>query len=147
MVPILRMIVTLSAAFFAGGAVYVSLVEHPARMANIRLALDEFRLSYPRAAPWQASTAIICFLAAALLSVLTRDWLWAVGGLVVGSVVPLTLVVIMPTNKRLLYDAGPLEPDEAASLLKHWGWLHWLRSILGTLGLLLLLTHSLAFFS
>jgi hypothetical protein len=147
MVPTLKMIVTLSAAFFAGGAVYISLVEHPARMANLSIALDEFRLSYPRAAPWQASTAIICFLAAALLSVLTRDWSWAVGGLVVGSVVPLTLVLILPTNKRLLHDARPLGPDEAASLLRHWGLLHWLRSILGTLGLLLLLANGLAFFS
>ena len=143
MVFILKMIVTLSAAFFVGGAMYISLVEHPARMDNRSLALDEFRLAYPRAAPWQASAAIICLLTAVLLSVLTRDWSWAVGGLVVGSVVPLTLIVILPTNKRLLDETRSLGSDEAESLLRRWGWLHWLRSILGTLGLLLLLANGL----
>jgi hypothetical protein len=42
---------TLCAALFTGGALYISLVEHPARMADMAIALREFRHSYKRAAP------------------------------------------------------------------------------------------------
>src|SRR5437870_7394443 len=35
--------------------------------SNMAIALREFRHSYRRAAPWQASTAVICFMTAVLL--------------------------------------------------------------------------------
>ena len=45
---------------FAGAALYVSLVEHPARMANtLEVALAEFRPSYKRAAVMQVILAVI----------------------------------------------------------------------------------------
>ncbi len=130
MEPMLKVIATLCAALFTGGALYVSLVEHPARMADMVIALREFRHSYRRAAPWQASTAVIC------------EWWWAIGGLMVGAVVPFTLLVMLPTNKHLLDEKARLNPDDATSLLEHWGQLHWVRSILGTLGLVVLLAKD-----
>jgi Domain of unknown function (DUF1772) len=56
-----------------------------------------------------------------------------VGGSLLGAVVPFTLLGILPTNRRLL--AADLSPDsaEAARLLRRWGWLHAVRSVLGTL--------------
>ena len=142
MEPMLKVIATLCAALFTGGALYVSLVEHPVRMADMAIALREFRHSYRRAAPWQASTAVICFMTAVLLSALTTEWWWAIGGLMVGAVVPFTLLVMLPTNKHLLDEKAQLNPDEATSLLEHWGQLHWVRSILGTLGLMVLLAKD-----
>ena len=115
----LKVIATLCAALFTGGALYVSLVEHPARMADMVIALREFRHSYRRAAPWQASTAVICFLTAVLLSALTTEWWWAIGGLTVGAVVPFTLLVMLPTNNHLLDEKARLNPDEATSVLEH----------------------------
>ena len=56
------MIATFCAALFARGALYISLVEHPTRMADITIALRKFRHSYKRTAPWQASTAVILAL-------------------------------------------------------------------------------------
>jgi hypothetical protein len=129
----------LSAAIFAGGAFYISLVEHPARMkAGISVALAEFREMYRLAAPWQASAAAISFLAGALASSLSREWEWSIGGLLVGLAVPFTLIFMMPTNRRLL-DTRLLADGEAAALLRRWGRLHWVRSALATLLIVLLM--------
>ncbi|MPZ19989.1 MAG: hypothetical protein GEV06_19045 [Luteitalea sp.] len=47
---------TLCTGVFAGAAIYITLVEHPARLASgTAAAIAEFRPSYRRAAPMQAS--------------------------------------------------------------------------------------------
>jgi hypothetical protein len=56
-------------------------------------------------------------------------WLW--GGLVILSVVPFTLVVIRPTNERLLAPGRDLASPETLDLLERWGRLHAVRSALG----------------
>jgi len=140
MVLFLEWLATVSAAFFAGAALYISIVEHPARMkVGVAVALAEFRPSYQRAAPVQASAAAICFLSAVLVSFLTSEWAWALGGVLVGAAIPFTLVAIMPVNHQLLDTAAALPEDRAASLLARWGRLHWVRSIFGTAGLIVLL--------
>jgi hypothetical protein len=73
----------------------------------------------------------------------TGRWAWALGGLAVGAAIPLTLVLIMPTNRRLL-GTDPLSQEEAARLLDRWGGLHWGRSVLGMLGLLIMVLAALA---
>jgi len=143
MVPLLKVIATLTAAFFAGGGLFVSMVLYPAIMTEITSAVAQFGKTYRRAAPWQGSNAIICLLAAIVVSALTGDWWWAIGGILVGASVPFTLLVMMPVNNRLLDEKAPPSADEAAPLLKHWGRLHWVRNILSTLGLALMLVHGL----
>jgi hypothetical protein len=141
---LLEALAVVSAALFAGGALYISLVEHPARLkAGIAVALAEFRPSYHRAAPWQVSTAVTSLVAGAGAALATGRWAWALGGLAVGAAIPLTLVLIMPTNRRLL-SADPLSEEEAARLLDRWGGLHWGRSVLGVLGLLIMVLAALA---
>jgi hypothetical protein len=140
---ILEMLAMLSGALFTGGALYVSLVEQPARM---RLppgaAAEQFRFSYRRAAPWQAATAIICALSGVLASVDGASWTWAIGGALIGLAVPFTLIVILPTNKRLLSHEGASD-DERRALMQRWARLHWVRSALGTLGLIVLIRAAL----
>jgi hypothetical protein len=93
----------LSAGLFTGGALYVSLVEHPARMAlELGTAVQQFRSSYRRAAPWQAAMAILCAVCGVVASLAGASRAWGIGGLMVGVAVPFTLIVIMPINKRLL---------------------------------------------
>jgi uncharacterized membrane protein len=140
----LGILAVLSGALFAGGALYVSLVEQPARMTlEARAAAEQFRVSYRRAAPWQAATAVICALSGVLASVSGAPWTWAVGGLLVGLAVPFTLIVILPTNKRLL-GADAADDTERRALLVRWARLHWIRSALGTLGLLILIRAALS---
>ena len=126
-----------SAGLFALWALYVSLVEHPARLrAGAAAGVAEFRESYRRAAPWQAGAAAISLVGGVIASLLTSQWVWGLGGLLVGLAIPFTLLVIMPTNRQLLHGA-PSEA-EAATLLTRWGLLHWVRSLLGLVALVLL---------
>jgi hypothetical protein len=131
-----KLLAIVAAALFTSWALYISVVEHPARMrAGVPVALAEFRWSYRRAAPWQASSAAISLLAGALASLASSDWAWALGGLAVGAAIPFTLVAIMPTNRVLLGAPGA---HEAEALLGRWGSLHWVRSGLGLVGLIIL---------
>jgi hypothetical protein len=140
---ILETLAVLSGALFTGGALYISLVEHPARMRlPAGVAAEQFRFSYGRAAPWQAATAVICALSGPLASVNGASWSWAIGGLLIGLVVPFTLIVVLPTNKRLLRsDVAP--DDERRQLLRRWARLHGVRSALGAAGLILLIRAAL----
>ncbi len=129
---ILQAIATLSSGLFTGAAVYINLVEHPARMkCGTRLAATEFGPSYHRASVMQASLAIIGFVAA------TTAWLtgsgswWFVGGTFLICVVPFTLIVIMPTNRRLLDPNLDKQSEFANRLLKRWNRLHTVRSFSG----------------
>jgi hypothetical protein len=64
---------------------------------------------------------------------------WLIAGVFLGLVIPFTLIVILPTNKRLLSPALDRGSAEAEHLLAHWGRLHAVRSVLSGLALLLFL--------
>src|SRR5262249_60147631 len=56
-----------------------------------------------------------------------------IGGLLLGAVVPFTIVVIFPTNRRLLVPGLDPQSAEALVLLVRWGRLHAVRSVLSAL--------------
>jgi hypothetical protein len=134
----LALTATAATGLFAGAALYVTLVEHPARLAcGPMLAVAQFRRSYPRGAALQAPLALIGALAGAVDGVAAgRPTELAAAGLLLGAVV-FTLVVIRPVNQRLTdLDLAPDTP-EATRLLRRWGHLHLVRTALGLLALLL----------
>jgi uncharacterized membrane protein len=136
---ILTWIATVCAGLFAGAAVYVTFVEHPARLkCGAPLAVREFRPSYRRAARMQGALAVSSLLAAIGAWLDERDACVLVGGAIMGAMVPFTLVVILPTNKRLLDPA--LDPDSplVAALLRRWGRLHAVRSAASVLAFAIL---------
>jgi Domain of unknown function (DUF1772) len=127
---------TVACRVLAGAAVYITLVEHPARMAcGIELAATEFSPSYRRATVMQASLAIAGFVFAVVAWLAGGTTWWLVGGLLLGSVVPVTLLVIMPTNKALLDSSLDKSSARAAELLSRWAKLHAVRSLLSILAL------------
>ncbi len=65
---------------------------------------------------------------------------WLVGGLLLLLPVPLTLVVILPTNKRLESQELDLHSEEAGRLLQRWGRIHAIRSILSGAAFLVFLS-------
>ena len=137
---IAEFVAVLSCSLFTGAAVYVSLVEHPARMqCGVEVAATEFPPSYRRGTVMQVTSAALGLLSsiAAWLSGATVWWL--VGGTVLGSVIPFTLIVILRTNKRLLSPMLDRRSVEAERLLARWGRLHAVRSVLSGLALLLFL--------
>ena len=130
----------LSCGLFAGAAVYINLVEHPARMeCGTELAATEFGPSYHRAAIMQASLAVLGFVASIAAWLAERNWGLLLGGVLLVAVVPFTLVVILPTNKKLLDPALDKGSEQARQLLLRWGRLHAVRSILSMLSLLIFL--------
>jgi uncharacterized membrane protein len=131
---------TLSAGLFAGASVYITLVEHPARMqAGTQIALAEFAPSYHRATVTQVSLASAGFLSGLAAWRLNSDARWLIGGGLLVSVIPFTALVILPTNKQLLDPATANDPDLAERLLRRWGRLHAVRSVLSLASLLLFL--------
>jgi hypothetical protein len=141
MLEFLQIITTLSCGLFTGAAVYINLVEHPARMeCGTELAVTVFGPSYRRAAVMQISLAVISFIGSALTYLESANILWMVGGLIIVSVIPFTLIAIMPTNKKLLSPSLDTTAESTKELLSRWGKLHAVRSILGILALLIFLT-------
>ena len=137
---VLKFLALLSSGMFAGAALYLKTVEHPARMSlGASVALREFRPSYQRAAPQQAALAIVCFLCGVSLALLRQHWLWLLGGILVGAVVPFTFIFSMPTNCLLLDEAKHLDAHAIESLLAKWAQLHAVRTVLSLLGFLALL--------
>ena len=135
---------TIAGGLFAGAAVYITLVEHPARVScGAAVALAQFRPSYARATVMQASLAVVGALAAFAHWATAGGAGWIVGGVLLGSVVPLTLIVILPTNHRLVDPALDASSPETGALLARWGRLHALRSIV-SLAAFVLFVGSLA---
>ena len=137
---IAELVAVLACGLFAGAAVYVNLVEHPARMeCGVELAATEFPPSYRRGTIMQVTLAAVCLLSSVAAWLAGATFWWAVAGVVQVSVIPFTLIVILPTNTQLLNPALDKRSAETGQLLARWVALHAVRSVLSVLALLLFL--------
>jgi uncharacterized membrane protein len=135
-----QIVATLACGVFFGAAVYINLVEQPARIScGVHLAVTQWRPSYKRGTLMQAPLALIGSLSAFIAWRSENSAAWLIGGLLLLLVVPFTLVVILPTNKRLESQELDLHSEEAGRLLRRWGWLHAIRSILSGVAFLVFL--------
>ena len=117
---------------FSGAALYVTLVEHPARMeCGTQLAATQFGPSYRRAAIMQALLDVVGSLLAALVWVRGGSVAWLAGAALFVSIVPYTLLVILPTNKQLLDASLDRSSNRARALLVRWSYLHAVRTVVG----------------
>jgi hypothetical protein len=130
-VLLLELIATLAAGLFSGASIYINLVEHPARMGcGTAAALAEWAPSYKRATVMQASLGAVGFLSALGAWTLRAGILWLLGGVLFGLVIPFTLIVILPINRKLLSPSLSSESSAARALLDRWNRLHAVRSVL-----------------
>jgi hypothetical protein len=130
----------LATALFAGAALYVTLVEHPARMdCPTEVALAQWRQSYPRGTRMQATLAVIGTLVGIAAGIASGGAIWIVAAFLLSAVVPFTLLVMWPINKRL--EDPSLDPTgpEARDRLARWGRLHAVRTAISLAALLLML--------
>lgn len=133
-------IAVLVCALFTGASVYITFIEHPARMqCGVEIAATEFVPSYRRATVMQATLAALGLLSATTAWLAGTSFWWLVAGVLRGSVIPFTLIAILPTNKRLLSPELDRRSAEAERLLSRWGRLHAVRSVLSGLALVLFL--------
>ena len=140
-----EVVAVLASGLFAGAAIYINLVEHPARVrCGTELAVAEFGPSYHRATFLQVPLAVTGLVAG------TAAWIgggglgWLFGGITLGSVIPFTLLVIFPTNRRLLDPALDRRSHLAGDLLNRWVRFHAVRSVL-SVGAFVLFVCLLAF--
>jgi hypothetical protein len=127
-----QFVATLCCTVFSGAAIYINLVEHPARMGcSTQIAATVWAPSYKRATLMQAPLAIVSFLGGAASWLLGGGAGWLVGAIIIFAVVPFTLLVIMPTNNQLLAPGRDLASPETRALLERWARLHWVRSVIG----------------
>jgi Domain of unknown function (DUF1772) len=137
---IAEFIAVLTCSLFTGAAVYLSLVEHPARMeCGVETAAAQFAPSYRRASILQATLAALGLVSSIAAWLSGASPLWVVAGALLGSVIPFTLIVILPTNKQLLDPTLDRRSALAVQLLARWGMLHAVRSVLSALAPLLFL--------
>jgi hypothetical protein len=87
----------------------------------------------------QATCAALGLLSSIAAWLAGATFWWLVAGVLLGSVVPFTLIVILPTNTRLLSPSLDRRSAEAGRLLARCGALHAVRSVLSGLALLLFL--------
>jgi hypothetical protein len=131
MLPLIQFIAVLATTLFAGAAIYVNLVEHPARMScSTEIAAAVWAPSYRRATVMQASLAITATLAGFAAWMLGAGLMWLIAALCIFAVVPVTFIIIFPTNNKLLAPGRDLGSPETRELLIKWGQLHAIRSAL-----------------
>ena len=126
---ITKLLATLCCGMFFGAALYISLVQHPAALETGNdFAARFFAPMYGRAAVLQASLAVVGCAAAIAAWLSGAGRLWLAAAILLGSVVPFTLLVMKPVNDALLHGRD-VSPVELGALLVRWGHLHWARTV------------------
>jgi hypothetical protein len=124
----------IASAIFGGVALYVNIVEQPARLSlDDSALLAEWKPSYKRGAAMQAPLALVGFVLGLLAWWQTSHPGFLIGAMAIIAPWPWTLIGIKPTNDRLL----ATDPDKAGpqtrALIVKWGAIHGVRTALGAL--------------
>jgi uncharacterized membrane protein len=131
MSEIVELIGVLACTLFAGAAVHITAVEHPARLScGTEIAAIEWAPSYKRATMMQVPLAVVAGLSGIMRGVLGGGPLWVWGATLILLVIPFTLLVIRPTNNRLLDEHRDRGSNETRQLLNSWGRFHLVRTAL-----------------
>jgi len=132
-----------SAAIFFGAAFYVNFAEQPARLdLDYHALLAEWKPAYKRGFLMQAPLAVFGFVLGILAWWQTGVWLWFIGALVLLGNWPYTLLVIMPTNNRLMATDPAQANPETRRLIKKWSSLHAVRTGFGLVATLIFIAAS-----
>jgi Domain of unknown function (DUF1772) len=128
------------AAVFTGAAIYINIAEQPARFQlDDRSLLVEWKLAYKRGYIMQASLAVVGGVLGFVAFLITFQWRWLLGAVVLLANWPYTIFLIMPTNRRLMDTAPDAATAETRRVIGRWGILHAGRSTFGVIATLVFL--------
>ena len=134
---LLGQLALLLASLFAGAALYVSIAEHPGRLAaGDEAALAQWRPSRRRARILQGALALAGGALAFLLWWRSLNHLWLIGSLLLLANRPFTLLAVAKVDRRL---ESAEAAGETRALLERWGRLQAVRTLLGLASALVML--------
>jgi len=87
---------------------------------GVEIATAEFPPSYHRGTIMQMTLAAVCLLSCIAAWLAGATFWWVVAGVLQVSVIPFTLVVILPTNKQLLSPTLDRRSAQTERLLARW---------------------------
>ncbi|MGI9309851.1 MAG: DUF1772 domain-containing protein [Gammaproteobacteria bacterium] len=127
-------IATLAAGLWAGAAIYIAFCEHPSALkVGVQYATAYFKPMSKRTAPLMMVLAAIGGIAGCMNWYYTGESAWMVGGALLLAMFPLTGMLIVPTNIRLINIDAEAEPERAARLHATLGRMHIIRTVLGSI--------------
>jgi hypothetical protein len=127
-------------AAFTGAAFYINIAEQPACLQlDDRSLLAEWKPAYKRGYMMQASLVVIGGVLGLGAFLGTLDWHWLLGALILLANWSYTILVIMPTNRRLMETSLEAPTIETRQMVRKWGFLHSGRSALGLAATLIFL--------
>ena len=116
-------------AAFTGAAFYINIAEQPACLQlDDRSLLAEWKPAYKRGYMMQASLVVIGGVLGLGAFLGTLDWHWLLGALILLANWSYTILVIMPTNRRLMETSLEAPTIETRQMVRKWGFLHAGRS-------------------
>ncbi|MGH9868151.1 MAG: DUF1772 domain-containing protein [Candidatus Polarisedimenticolia bacterium] len=135
----LQFVCVFCTGVFFGAALYISLVQQPAVIeAGASFAGRFFPSMYHRAARIQVPLAILGTVSGLWVWWAGGGLVWLVGALSLFAVVPFTLLIITPVNNQLF--AAAREPGtHQDALIRRWGSLHAVRTVLSGLSFVAIL--------
>lgn len=134
---VLGLIALIVAALFTGAALYINVVEQPARlMLDPPGQLRQWKPAYKRGFAMQASLAALGLVLGVAAFFATGQWRFLAGGVLIGANWPYTMIGIMPTNRKLLAIEESGAGAESERLISIWSQLHMVRTGLGALSTL-----------
>jgi hypothetical protein len=117
---------------FAGAALYLNLVEQPARLAlDDSSMMREWAPSDRRGFALLGGLALLTALAGLAAFAQGSDIRWLLGGLIALASWPYVYFVIVPLNNRLLAAAPGQPAADSREIVTFWGLLEWGLFVIG----------------
>jgi hypothetical protein len=119
------------AATFFGAALYVNLVEQPARLAlDDEAILNEWTPSDRRGVALMAGLSLLSAALGLVAYFASQDVRWAIGALIVILVWPYTFFAMAPLNNQILTLTSK-DVGAARALVRQWGLLEYGQTAIG----------------
>jgi hypothetical protein len=120
------------AGSFLGAAVYIGVVEQPARLAlSGRAMIQEWKLSNRRGTLTLSVFAVISVILAYVQFRTDGDVRWIIGGVTILASWPYAYFVMMPVNVWLYAISPGSAVSPVRKLMRDWGLLEWGHALIG----------------